>query len=200
MHGMNNRFATLGLAALSAAALVVLSGGCVESNSRAVLGDDVPIEVFSAVGDAQGSPGRKIVHDKPSLKGLDRSDWPLKQLAVPVDGTRHRNTYRSAVNLTDQTRRQRGEYPTMLSVLNGNGSADSSEARDQRIAEAALAPAHALLEAFLLPFRLIGEPQSWENFSPGAEMSYERQPAQRSQLSPPEIRAIRSEKGAGAVR
>lgn len=169
-------------------AVGALHAGCVDSNSRVVLADDQQIEAFAAVPLDHGTPDRKLVHDPRSIKTIDRGDWALKTFTVPVDGTRHRNTYRSSTNFTDQTRRQRGEYPTTVSVLNGDGSAEDSPAQSQRIAEAFIGPAEALLQAFLLPFRLIGEPQTWENFSPGAEMSYERQPAVRSQLAPPEFR------------
>ncbi len=158
-----------------------LLSACVDSNSRTTIGQTITLPALE--------PSRPIPEeypqDGPSLAGLDRSNWGAMTFLVPVDGTHHRPTYADALFLTDVTRRQRGEYPTIESALDLDGSEQGTTASHQRFAEGFIVPARAMLDAVTIPVRLIGEPQTWEMVSP--RDSYERQPTNRALLFPPPL-------------
>jgi len=164
---------------LAAAGASALLAGCVDSNSRATVGESI---VLPAMQPSAPIPD-EYPQDGSSLTGLDRSNWTAMTFLVPVDGTHHRPTYADAFFIADVTRRQRGEYPTLESALDLDGSKYGDCASQQRFAEGFLVPARAMLDAVAMPVRLVGEPQTWEYVSP--KISYERQPKNRSLLLPP---------------
>lgn len=174
----------LSMVALGGALMV---GGCVDSNSRTTLGDGMVVETFTAprFPDPRGMPSWK--DDGRSLVGLARENWASSDFLVPVDGTRHRPHYASNVRYTDVTERQRGEYPTVLSSLYLDGSADDDDqARRERWAEVVVAPANALWELILIPFNLVyDEPQDLEAVSP--DESYARRPENRRKMAAPAL-------------
>ena len=177
------RAATLAIATLAAAL-----SGCVDTNSRTVLGENQEIASFEPW---KGLPAEYPV-DGVSVLGVDRANWAPSVFMVPVDGTYHRPTYADGLFLTNVTRRQRGEYPTLESAMDMDGSEFGDTADCQRFEEGFLVPLRALAEGIAIPVRLIGEPQTWEYVSP--RHNYERWPKTRSIfLPPPPARPERSE-------
>lgn len=169
------RFARIGFSSSAAITLALLAGGCVDRNDRLVIGDLHTPEAVQA-GDAAPETARP--DDAPSLRGLDRSHWAPSDYAAAYDGTRHRPHYRTDLRFTNVTARQLNRYPTLLSALELNGDEFDGE-RDgrawaQRLAEVGAAPFHAALEGVLIAPKLIGEPQTLEEWSP--DERYERRP------------------------
>lgn len=153
--------------------------GCVDSNSRVTIGETVELQTFQP---PVARPDT-FTQDEPSLVGIDRENWEARTFLVPVDGTHHRPTYADPFFLTDVTRRQRGEYPSIESALDGDGSEYAAGADSERFQEGVLVPLRALLDLVTIPVRLFGEPQVWEHVSP--RVSYERWPRDKSSFLPP---------------
>ncbi len=107
---------------LSAGALGI-TGCAVEDNLRLTLGETVPMKALPPVmPDAReglvGSPdSTNIPGDGPSLAGLDRSNFEGLEFRVPIDGTYHHPHNTLPIRTRDAHARQRGEYPTMDTVL-----------------------------------------------------------------------------------
>ncbi len=151
--------------------------GCVDSNDRLSVGDALFVEgisppPFVGVNDAPASPRS---NDGPSVVALDRNNWPTRDFAVPFDGTRHRPHYQTDLRLTDDLARQRNEYPTLASSLDLNGDELGDHAWWSRLQEAFVLPLYAAGEGLLILPKLVGEPQSLEEWSPSEP--YERSPA-----------------------
>ncbi len=67
---------------------------------------------------ALGGAEQSSVSDTPSVtRGHDRSHWPLITVQVPRRQIEHHPQYVRDLALTDQTARQRGEAPTIETVL-----------------------------------------------------------------------------------
>lgn len=164
-------------------------GGCVDSNSRTVLGrgfqGGVVLESFTAPEFPDPQSGPAWGDDHPTLIGLDRDHWSGSVFLVPVDGTRHRPQYATLLDYSDVTPRQRNEYPTLLSSLSLDGSDAEGDADCDRWSEAFFGPIHALAEFALIPLKLVFEPQSREEVSP--EESYQRRPANRAKFAAPPL-------------
>jgi len=173
---------TLVRAALTAAVFPAMMTGCVDSNSRTTIGETV---VLPAMVPSPPIP-EAYQQDGPSLTGLDRSNWEAVTFLVPVDGTHHRPSYADPFFLTDVTRRQRGEYPSLESSLDLDGALYGDKASCQRFEEGFLVPGRALVDAVSIPVRLIGEPQTWEYVSP--KVNYQREPVNRLLFLPPSLR------------
>ena len=154
--------------------------GCVDSNSRVTIGETVKLEGF----EPPVPRADVFAPDPQSVVGMDRSNWQARTFLVPIDGTHHRATYADPLFLTDVTRRQRGEYPSIESVMDGDGSEYADGAGCQRFTEGVVVPLRALLDMITIPVRLLAEPQTWEYVSP--RVSYERWPREASRLLPPE--------------
>lgn len=138
--------------------------GCVESNSRNQIGDDVTLSAFQPAKQVVSSEDTQRTDDPASLTSLDRSAWEPVVFALPVDGVRHRPEYRFlAGNGTDTLRRQRGEYPTAASALELDGGARASH---QRFFESITEPIHAGLELVRLPFIFALQSPWSETWSP----------------------------------
>lgn len=157
---------------------LALLPACVDSNSRTTIGETV---VLPAMEPSPPVPAQ-YSQDAPSTAHLDRGTWQPTIFLVPVDGTHHRPTYADPLFLTDATRRQRGEFPTIESALDLDGSEFGPEASQERFSEGVLVPARAFLDAVAMPVRLVGEPQTWELVSP--KFDYQRRP-DRALFMPP---------------
>jgi len=176
------------------AGVLASMAGCVDSNSRVTVGETVRLPAM----EASATIPDEYPQDSRSLTGLDRANWASSTFLVPVDGTHHRATYADPLFLTDSTRRQRGEFPSIESALDLDGSEFGSDAAADRFGEGFAVPARAFVDAISIPVRLIGEPQTWEYVSP--RHNYERQPLVRSTLLPPPIQSPeRPETSAGVV-
>lgn len=149
--------------AAALACIVAAASGCVGSNHRLTIGDDLLLPAFEhEVIEARSD-------DAPSLLSVTRSEWEPKTIHVPVDGVGHRPTYRTH-GLTDHTlARSRGEYPTATTAF----ELGLSSSPDQ-IGEAFLAPANVMFDALSIPVLLFVEPQTAELTSPYRE--FERTP------------------------
>ncbi len=67
---------------------------------------------------ALDGPEQSFVNDTPSVtQGHDRSHWPRITVQVPRRQTEHHPQYVRTIAFTDQTARQRGEAPTIDTVL-----------------------------------------------------------------------------------
>lgn len=162
------------------AASVMLVSGCVAENDRLTVGHDIDLEIFDperpgavatgeagdpiAPGTVPGVPGGRR-----SLAAIDRSNWETQTLLVPVDGTGHRPTYATTLEMKNSTARQRGEFPTALSALELTGGFT-----DEQLVESFDTPIVVLGSAIVLPVRLFTEPQWLVHYSP--RKSYDRWP------------------------
>lgn len=154
------------------AACVCSLSGCVESNSRNRVGDDITLPAFQPGSRVLSSEDAQRADDTASLTSLDRSGWEPVAITVPVDGVRHRPEYRffAPVGPSDLGR-QRGEYPTAISALDLDGGRPSSRAR---FFESILTPIHASIELVRLPFVMIMNRPWQETWSPLGPESHER--------------------------
>lgn len=151
--------------ALAASPLLLVAAAltaCVEHNRRTTLGDEVELATIS--GDL--AP----IESAPDANVLDRSDWTNTRIVVPVDGTAARYTWRThPTSGTDETPRQRGEFPTALSAVN----TDEPHAEAQ-YGEAARTALTTTADTLWLPIAIFVDPAYHEVYSPIE--SYDRSP------------------------
>ncbi len=142
-----------------------MTGCAVEDNLRLTVGETVPMKALPPVmPDTRegliGSPdSANIPGDAPSLTGLDRSNFEGLEFYVPIDGTYHHPHNTLPIQTRDAHARQRGEFPTMDTVL---------EQSDPSVLaawyELVAIPAWSIVEAaWLLPTLIIDGP--WETTS-----------------------------------
>lgn len=112
----------------TACCCVVLSsallGGCaVEDNLRLTIGETVPMQALPPTmpdtrdGFIGSTDSSNIPGDGPSLAGLDRSNFESTEFRVPIDNTYHHPHNTLPIVTRDVHARQRGEFPTMETVL-----------------------------------------------------------------------------------
>ena len=112
----------------TACCCVVLSsallGGCaVEDNLRLTIGETVPMKALPPTmpdtrdGFIGSTDSSNIPGDGPSLAGLDRSNFESTEFRVPIDNTYHHPHNTLPIVTRDVHARQRGEFPTMETVL-----------------------------------------------------------------------------------
>ncbi|MFI4894444.1 MAG: hypothetical protein ACIAQ0_13595 [Phycisphaerales bacterium JB058] len=112
----------------TACCFVVLSsallGGCaVEDNLRLTIGETVPMKALPPTmpdtrdGFIGSTDSSNIPGDGPSLAGLDRSNFESTEFRVPIDNTYHHPHNTLPIVTRDVHARQRGEFPTMETVL-----------------------------------------------------------------------------------
>lgn len=144
-------------------AALPFGSGCVESNHRLTVGDDIALPAFQA-----HTPGEPA-HDAPSLMSVTRTEWAPVVYNVPVDGVGHHPNYRTHWPSDRSLARARGTFPTATTALDlGQSGSDS------QIHEALLAPANAVFDAAAIPVLLFAEPQTVEMRS--SYRRYEREP------------------------
>lgn len=103
---------------------VIAAAGCaVEDNLRLTVGQSVPMSGLPPVmpDTREGMTGStdpdNIPGDGPSLAGLDRSNLRPAEFRVPIDGVHHHPHNTLPLRTRSDHARQRGEFPTMESVL-----------------------------------------------------------------------------------
>ncbi len=105
----------------SVACLAVLAAGCAGPlNDQIGLTGDELLPALSA------EPARDAPSAEPSQDGLDRSHWPTIMVTVPVGGVEHWPTYTRCISLGDTTARQRGEFPSVDSSLEGDSGSQQA--------------------------------------------------------------------------
>lgn len=133
--------------ALSIAFAAVLTTGCADNaNQRLTVGDSIPLasfppEVVEVQLDQDGNPlpPAPPADDPATARGLDRSNFAPIVYHVPIDGTRHEFHGWDHLALTNETARQRGEFPTATSALETGGNASTR----RQIVEAFAQPVYA---------------------------------------------------------
>jgi hypothetical protein len=150
---------------LAAFSGLCILGGCSNPrNEGLALHDSVLMEALGPPG-----PGIALTGDSPSVTKIDRSDWEVTPIAVPVDGTAHYPTYVRVRSLVRETARQRGVYPMEESALDQGG-----ETEDSQQAEGLVQPLRVLSNTLLLPIRMIFYRWPWENTLQSPRGFYER--------------------------
>jgi|GEM_PF-2034063 len=165
-------FARRGLLTLALAAALASLAGCInDRNSRLMVGPaDGPHVLLSAFEPAPALEfGTEPVSDTPSVEGLDRSNWAMQVFLVPVDTTAHAPHYRMFVGHPTSTRRERGQFPTLMSAAE-----PCSAEPDRRWAEAPAGAGWAIPEAVLIPGGVVLYPPCKTRYSPA--WRYERRP------------------------
>lgn len=134
---------------------LLFAGGCVQSNHRLTVGDDIALPAF------QPSTPAEPAHDAPSVMSVTRTEWAPVVYEVPVDGVGHRPNYRTHWLTDHSLARSRGEFPTATTAfeLGQSGSSGQTE-------EALLAPFNQIFDALSIPVLLFVEPQTIEMTSP----------------------------------
>ncbi|MCK4872170.1 MAG: hypothetical protein KAS72_05560 [Phycisphaerales bacterium] len=102
------------------------------------------------------------------LAGVDRSHWPIHTVRVLFDGTEHRPTYATTVDLASDTARNRGEYPTAESALGLSGRGEFG----LRLAEIPIAAGTVAFDLVIVPVRCVLSPPWTIQRSP--QRAYER--------------------------
>ncbi|MBL9119877.1 MAG: hypothetical protein JNL80_08185 [Phycisphaerae bacterium] len=97
-------------------------------------------------------PGAIPANETPSLHGLDRSAWERTTVRVERRQVESLPSYTSRVLYDHSTARERGERPTITSVLEGDGSGYRASA------EAFSSPVFAALDLLMMPVRLVTSP------------------------------------------
>jgi hypothetical protein len=154
------------------AALAATLGACSSpANDRNALGSEhagtrVRLEATADVPRTE----HPATPDAPSLSAvapLARGHWGVTTITVPSDGVHAYRTYSRWVSRTDESARQRGEFPTPTTAL------DLTADRSGRLREMAVGPGWALIEgAAMIPrFSFV---QPWE------EVRHAQQPIWRA--------------------
>ncbi|MCA9273082.1 MAG: hypothetical protein KDA31_08560 [Phycisphaerales bacterium] len=143
----------------------VLGGCAVEDNLRLTVGETVPMKALPPMmpdtreGLVGSTDSNNIPGDGPSLAGLDRSNFEGSEFRVPIDGTYHHPHNTLPIVTRDEQARQRGEFPTMETVLE-----QSDPSVFERWYEFIVIPAWNIVEtAWLVPTLIIDGP--WETTS-----------------------------------
>lgn len=104
-------------------ALLGTAGCAVEDNLRMTIGETVPMAGLPPVmpdtreGLIGSADPNDIPGDAPSLAGLDRSNLEPVEFRVPIDGVAHHPHNTMPLRTRTDHARQRGEFPTMETVL-----------------------------------------------------------------------------------
>lgn len=150
--------------------------GCAEENRRTTLGhsavdeaghDRGDVVTLEAFGDGGGELG---VDYAVRTRSLDRSGWVATEHVQPVDGVHHTPTYRTIRRTTEDTARQRGEFPTVESASGTDEPYVQEQWRD-----GAIVAMRTVADAVAMPVWVFVEPVWEERLSPG--VVYERAPA-----------------------
>ena len=99
----------------SVACLAALAAGC-----AGPLNDQIGLTGAESLPALSADPARDAPSVEPSLDGLDRSHWPTTVVTVPLGQVEHWPTYTRNIYLGDTTARQRGEFPSVDSALEGD--------------------------------------------------------------------------------
>ncbi len=121
--------------------------GCAHpNNDRVLVGGEVPPALIPT--DERGDE-RLVEATEPSLDGITRTHWDEMVIYAHPDGTQHHSRYTTGGPFyTDETGRQRGEYPTRRSAL------DEGAETGTQVKEAFAAPFHAGVDVLLFIPRL----------------------------------------------
>jgi len=117
------RNASICLTFALAAGALGMTGCAVEDNLRLTVGETVPMKALPPVmpdtreGLVGSTDSSNIPGDGPSLAGLDRSNFEGLEFRVPIDGVYHHPHNTLPLQTRDAHARQRGEFPTMETVL-----------------------------------------------------------------------------------
>ena len=147
-----------------------MTGCAVEDNLRLTVGETVPMKALPPVmpdtreGLVGSTDSSNIPGDGPSLAGLDRSNFEGLEFRVPIDGTYHHPHNTLPLQTRDAHARQRGEFPTMETVLE-----QSDPGLFTATYELVAIPAWNLVETlWLVPTLIIDGP--WETTSSPQEI------------------------------
>lgn len=142
MHHPHQRRRVLASLALAAAALPACR---VESNGNAGLGSgDIRLAAFDSDAAARLPRDRSFGPTRPEPLPLDRSNWQVTRVEIPIDGTDHYQTLATNTHLAFAPR-ERGEFPTLIEATRF-----SERRTHQRVAEAGLVVGTSLADALLL--------------------------------------------------
>lgn len=151
-----------------AIAVAGLLAGCGTSqNTRTAIGEprmsvspgepsllrDRAVQLPGLAGDARKDAG--LNQEKPGSTrlslgtSLGREHWALTPILVPIDGVAGKPTYARWLEYTDETSRQRNEFPTAISALELDGDGDEQQL------EMLMAGPRSLGGAALIPFRMV---------------------------------------------
>ena len=147
--------------------VIALTGCYTDGNSRQTLGDDVGLSIID--------PEAEVTYlDLPPSPPLNvmRTGWERTEFLVPVDGTDHVYLGRTDLPCTDQTARQRREYPTPESATDTDGDSIKTQRR-----EAIEAPFWAAWDCLLLLPRLIGWQAANQSRAVSPDVNYARYPS-----------------------
>jgi hypothetical protein len=193
----------LGVAALS---LTALSGCGTSLNERTALGDprmsvskgdvsdlrDRTVQLPGLAADARKDAG--LAQEKTGStrlaigKSLGREHWETTTILVPIDGVAAHPTYARWFEKTDETSRQRNEFPTAMSALELDGDGDAQSW------EMLLGAPRSLGGAAAMPFRMLMHrpwkevrhvPQTGFRASPATRQMSEREQQQLRELETP---------------
>lgn len=143
--------------------LVLMAGmgmavGCQGLNLSPQPGPHVELDTLRPTADFYARVDQPLLQSGSSLAGLSRENWKETTFYVPVSGVEHKPVYTMYLpKLTDSTARQRGEYPSQATVVEGTDM-DSTLAQ---ALEGVLAPVRAGWEmGWILPKMIVTPPDS----------------------------------------
>lgn len=157
--------------AITIAGAGALLTGCQGLNRSPQPGPHVLMDTLRPTADFYERVDKPLEHSGASLAGLSRDNWADTTFYVPVSGIEHKPTYTTdKPRRTDSTARQRGEYPSQRTVVEGS-TEDSSG--DQAV-EALLAPVRAGFDIVMMIPKMVVTPPDRTVSSP--RVGYERRP------------------------
>jgi hypothetical protein len=168
------------IACLPSAAALALGGCVTPENDRITVDQDLRLEAFAPVPPSTTPPPMPPA-PPPSVVSVDRSNWARITLLAPVDGAAHRPTYTKRLVLTDQTARQRRQYPTALTALETTGGSETWQQLE--------APANWLVSAgdiLLFPIRVLWQAPWGTRWSPDEAYARYWHPEHPEPPPPPE--------------
>lgn len=144
--------------------------GCIAvENSRLELGNDL---LLPAVAPADATPPPPPASDPTTLTSLTRDNWTPTEFRVPRDGVETAPTYRPLFTYPTETARQRGEFPTVLTALEGAGD----ETNNRQLRGILGSHGRAVVDAAILLPRMIAVRSPWYSME-SPRVDYERWPS-----------------------
>ncbi len=145
--------------------------GCQGLNLSPQPGPHVQLDTLRPTADFYSRVDKPVQQSGSSLAGMSRENWNGTTFYVPIKGVEHKPIYTdNKPDITHSTARQRDEFPTQASVVQGT---DAQSTLDQT-SEALLGPVRAAWDILWMVPKMVATPPDRTVSSP--RDGYERRP------------------------
>jgi hypothetical protein len=142
------------------------------SDTKSMLADRT-VQLPAVGGNARNDAGKaneKQPGPQPAIgTNLSRAGWQRTTVLLPIDGIEGNPTYSRTLQWTDETSRQRNEFPTPMTALELDGDENT------QLKESLLGGPYSLLQGALMPFRMATH-RPWQAVSHSPQVGYRAAP------------------------